>query len=247
MDQTLMILGIAVFSASALQAATGIGFGIIAGPILLMALNDAAAIQVSVILNLLIALLLAPSLYKYADRDLLLKLLAGVAIGTPLGLFVYLRLDVSILKILAGLVVLFTLYLVLSGRRREADSHSASTSSVENISVGIVAGMMGGSLAMPGPVPAAWMASKGFDKNTIRATILLMFVFAYGVALGLQISFAGISGNSLRLCMNLALPTVSGILLGKFLAARISEKVFRGLLIMILAATVILLGSSLIQ
>ena len=37
MDLDFLILNIAVFGAAALQSATGIGFGIIAGPVLLIA------------------------------------------------------------------------------------------------------------------------------------------------------------------------------------------------------------------
>ena len=81
MEQEFLILGIAVFAASALQSATGIGFGVIAGPILLVILNDGSAIQISVVLNLLIALLLAPSLVRKSDRRLLKSLLIGLVIG----------------------------------------------------------------------------------------------------------------------------------------------------------------------
>ncbi len=62
MDQDFLVLNVAVFGASALQSATGIGFGVIAGPVLLVALNDGSAIQISIVLNLLIAAFLAPSL-----------------------------------------------------------------------------------------------------------------------------------------------------------------------------------------
>ena len=86
MGQELLILSIAVFGASVLQAATGIGFGVVAGPLLLIVLNDSAAIQVSVALNLLIAVILAPSLWRIADRKLLPSLLIGLAVGSPIGL-----------------------------------------------------------------------------------------------------------------------------------------------------------------
>ena len=64
MDQAFLILNLAVFGAAALQSATGIGFGVIAGPVLLIALNDGAAIQISILLNLLIAVILTPSLWR---------------------------------------------------------------------------------------------------------------------------------------------------------------------------------------
>ena len=108
MEQEILVPGITIFGASALQSSTGIGFGVIAGPVLLIVLNDGAAIQISVLLNLLIALLLAPSLRRKSDRRLLKSLLIGLAIGSPLGLLIYLQVDIALLKTFAGVVVLFT-------------------------------------------------------------------------------------------------------------------------------------------
>ena len=106
MESYILALHLAVFAAALLQAATGIGFGIIAGPIILMVMNSASAIQVSILLSLLIALVLAPSLYGRADKPLLARLLLGAMAGLPLGIFVYLQVGVDLLKLLAGLAVL---------------------------------------------------------------------------------------------------------------------------------------------
>lgn len=62
MDPQYLFMAIAVFGASALQSATGIGFGVIAGPVLLIVLNSRAAIQISIGLSLMIAAVLVPSL-----------------------------------------------------------------------------------------------------------------------------------------------------------------------------------------
>ena len=237
MEQQIIVLGIAIFGASALQASTGIGFGVIAGPVLLIVLNDGAAIQISVLLNLLIALLLAPSLRQQADRRLLKTLLTGLALGSPLGLLIYLHADIALLKLFAGIVVLFTLFLVLYGRRVSSFLQGAVVGNVEPVSIGVIAGIMGGSLAMPGPVPAAWMSARGFGKDTIRATILVMFVVAYTIALLLQFGLAGISTDTLKLTAMLAPPTLAGIVVGQFFSSRISEVTFRWMLTIILAVT----------
>ena len=81
MESYVLALHLAVFAAALLQAATGIGFGIIAGPIILMVMNSASAIQVSILLSLMIALMLAPSLYGRADKPLLARLLLGAMAG----------------------------------------------------------------------------------------------------------------------------------------------------------------------
>lgn len=237
MEQEFILLGIAIFGASALQSSTGIGFGVIAGPVLLLVLNDGTAIQISVLLNLLIALLLAPSLRQKADRQLLKTLLTGLAIGSPLGLLIFLQMDIELLKLFAGIVVSFTLFLVLFGRRVASFLQGDVVGSIEKVSIGVVAGIMGGSLAMPGPVPAAWMSARGFDKDTIRATILVMFVVAYTIALLLQFVMAGISTDTLRLTAMLAPPTLVGIFVGHILSSRISEVTFRWILTIILAFT----------
>ena len=241
MEQEFLILSLAIFGAATLQSATGIGFGVIAGPVLLVVLNDSAAIQVSIVLNLLIALLLAPSLRRNADRRLLPPLLIGLAIGSPLGLLIYLLMDIGMLKAFAGFVVLFTLVFVARERRINPSSTEPASGKFKRIAIGTIAGVMGGSLAMPGPVPAAWMSATGYRKETIRSTILLMFVFAYTIALVLQFSLAGISGNTLWLCIIHTPATIAGVLLGKVLSTRISEQVFRWLLMGILVSTAVIL------
>ncbi len=245
MEQEFLVLSLVIFSAAALQSATGIGFGVIAGPMLLVVLNDNSAIQISIILNLLIALLLAPSLRLKADRRLLSRLLIGMAVGSPLGLVIYLNMDIALLKAFAGIVVLLTLFLVLLGNRSHAASLEPASSNIEQISIGAVAGVMGTSLAMHGPVSAAWMAARGYDKETIRATILLMFVFAYLVALGLQYVMAGINADTLRLCMVHSPATIAGILVGGFLSKHVSEQAFRWVLMIVLIGTMIMLFSTL--
>ena len=245
MDQEFLVLNFAVFGASALQSATGIGFGVIAGPVLLIALNDGSAIQISIVLNLLIAVLLTPSLWQQADRRLLPNLLLGLAIGSPLGLLIFLGTDIVFLKAFAGLAVLFTLILTLLANRAPSHPLQAAPAKVEQISIGVMAGIMGASLAMPGPIPAAWMSTRGFGKETIRATILLMFVFAYAIALVLQFGLAGIGADTFRLCVMLAPSTVVGILVGRLLSSRLTERTFRWLLVIILASTTIILFSTL--
>lgn len=246
MDQEFLVLNFAVFGASALQSATGIGFGVIAGPVLLIALNDGSAIQISIVLNLLIALLLTPSLWQQADRRLMPNLLLGLAIGSPLGLLIFLGMDIVFLKAFAGLAVLFTLILTLRANRAPSRPLQAVPGRVEEISIGVMAGIMGASLAMPGPIPAAWMSTRGYGKETIRATILLMFVFAYVIALVLQFGLAGIGADTFRLCVMLAPSTVVGILVGRLLSSRLTERTFRWLLVIILASTATILFSSLI-
>ncbi|MGI9204741.1 MAG: sulfite exporter TauE/SafE family protein [Woeseiaceae bacterium] len=241
MDPEFVLLIFAVFAAATLQAATGIGFGIIAGPLLLATLNDGSAIQISIILNLLIATLLVPSVRQHFDSTVLPKLVLGLLIGSPLGLAIFMVLDIVYLKALAALFVLLALFFLLFGNRWNLSDVNQKLPVTEKISIGTIAGIMGGSLAMPGPVPAAWMAARGFGKVVTRATILIMFIFAYVAALLLQAFIVGISKDTVLFSAELAIPTAVGILAGRYLSHRISEAAFRSIIIVVLIATAVTL------
>ena len=96
---------------------------------------------------------------------------------------------------------------------------------------------MGACLAMPGPVPAAWLAARGHGKDTIRATILVMFVVAYSIALVLQAGMAGIEPATLRHSAMLAPATLAGLVIGRLLGGYLSERVYRWLLGTVLTIT----------
>jgi len=238
MEAQLLILGLTVLGAAMLQAATGMGFGVVAGPVLLVLLDSAGAIQISVALSLLIALVLTPVLWGHVHRPLLWMLLAGALPGLGLGVWVYLLVPLPWLKLLAALAVGGTLLFVAGAPTRAGASGSRPAWSRAGAVVsGLAAGVMGGALAMPGPIPAAWMARGGLDRFTLRATLLAMFVVAYLAALGMQAAMAGIAEQVWVLCLKLAPATLLGVAIGRVLPRWISERTFRRILMLVLAAT----------
>jgi len=84
-----ILVQLLVAAAAFLQGVTGIGFALVAGPVLLMALNDASALQITALLNLLIALVLAPSVAGRADMTLLKRFGAAALIALPFGLALF--------------------------------------------------------------------------------------------------------------------------------------------------------------
>jgi len=245
MNLELTGINLAVFVAAALQSATGIGFGIIAGPVLLVALNDGSAIQVSILLNLIIAGLMTPMLWKDVDRPLLARLVAGLVIGSPFGVWMFLAMNVAWLKSLAAAAVVFMLVFTVRHDSRRRPAAPIVPANAEQGIMGIIAGLMGGSLGIPGPVPAAWMSARGYGKNTVRATILAMFVCSYLVALLLQLKMAGMSEEVFRLALTLVPATIVGIVAGRWLGNHLTEERFRFVLLVVLTMTVVLLLMSL--
>lgn len=243
-EPSLLMTMLAIFVAATLQSATGVGFGIIAGPVLLAFLNDASAVQISIGLNLLIAVLLARSVWPLFDRRIMPGLISGVLIGSIFGFALFIVLPLTQLKVLAGILVLISLIMLLYGDRLVTKNSQNASAKVGQIGAGFFGGVMGASLAMPGPVPAAWMAMVGLSKDVIRASILVMFLFAYLTALLLQVFIVGISTQTMLHSTDYIGPTVIGVLVGRFLSTRTSEQVFRKILIVVLILTAAALFSS---
>jgi len=238
----LILLGSAVFGASCLQSATGIGYGVIAGPIFLVVLNGIEAFQISTIHNFCIALILLPMFWGQINRKLLCGLIVGSCGGIPFGFYLQTTVDIVLLKIAASLMVGFvTVALIWDIRMATPWSGVTKKTPIENIGVGSLSGLMGGMLAMPGPLAATWMSIRGVNKSEVRATVLAFFLFAYGANIMLYASAIGFSSDVLSLSLWLIGPLVLGIVAGNGLSNRYSEQTFRYLLLLILILTMVLL------
>jgi uncharacterized membrane protein YfcA len=240
-DTTWWLVQTAVLLASLLQGAAGIGFGVIAGPVLLYALNSGSAIQVSIMLSLVTALLLMPTLLRQTDWAVLKLLLIGTAVGIPLGILVFIQVDVVTLKLLAALAVAFMALNVMGAFERTKQARSTSYSRHAAWSLGIVSGVMSSSLGMPGPVPAAWMVARRFSKSAVRATILMMFVPSYAAAIAFQMFTPGIDEEGLRWFTQLLPATIVGVAAGRMLEPKIGERTFSLIIAGVLVCTALLL------
>ena len=238
----LILLGSAVFGASCLQSATSIGYGVIAGPIFLVVLNGTEAFQISTIHNFCIALILLPMLWGQINAKLLCGLVVGSFGGIPLGFYLQTTIDVVLLKIAATLMVGFvTAALIWDIRTATPSVGVTKISPFGNIGVGSLAGLMGGMLAMPGPLAATWMSIRGINKSEVRATVLAFFIFAYAANITLSASATGFSAVALSLSLWMIGPLVLGIVAGNRLSSRYSEQMFRYVLLSILTLTTVLL------
>ncbi len=238
-DSTFLILVPAVFGASMLQAATGIGYGVIAGPIFLIVLNGSQAFQISTAHNLLIALMLAPVVYSKFDKRVLKFLVLGSCLSIPAGFLVLQLASIVFLKLFSAAIVAFTAGVLainmvqLKLRRVNVDIVQS-----EQFAVGLIAGFMAGILAMPGPIASTWMSVRGWNKETVRSTILMFFIFAYGTTAIFYMTFSEVSSTTISLSLILGPVVVLGTLVGNLLSRYLSEVVFRNVLLVVLVLTV---------
>lgn len=235
METIEIALHATVLVAAMLQAITGIGFAMIAGPFILLAMNSGSAVQVTTLLSLLIALVLAPTLISQVDKPLLKRFLVGTLIGLPIGILVFINVSVDVLKLLAGITVLFMTLSAIGVPGFGRGSEGATPA--RQMFIGTLSGAMCACLAMPGPVAAVHMTTTGYRKETIRATVLALFVGSYTAAFLIQSAAVGTTPEMLFKTASFVPATLVGIVIGRIVSGRISESHFRWLIIAFLVAT----------
>ncbi len=203
----LIVLG------SALQVATGVGLGLIAGPSLLYFLDTISAVQTAIVLNLILTLFLLPAEVKLVSRKPLLNLSFWACLGLPFGLGLLFLLEASTLKLLGATVILLS---VIQLKFFPAGQANATTGPWLVRLGGGVSGAMTGALAIPGPVALWALLSSGTDALTTRATLRAYFIVAYTLAFGLHLGFAGKGAETWMMSAVLAPAVIGGIAVGFF-------------------------------
>lgn len=234
----LVLVQAVVFGAALFQAVTGLGLALIAGPFLLLVLSDGGAVQISIILNLVTACILAPMLLPHCDRKLLVSLGTGGLVGIPPGILLFGSVDVSFLKAAIGAVLLALGILTIAGR----GSHAATPGGTGrgSFAAGAIAGFMSSFMAMPGPPLAAYFGlSRSASPEVLRATVLVLFVLFYGASLGCHVLVQGIQPDVLKESLLLMPATLAGMAVGLVSGVKLNAQVTRIVLAAILMLSAI--------
>ncbi len=198
---------------SALQVATGVGLGLIAGPSLLYFLDSISAVQTAIVLNLILTLFLLPSEIKSISQKPLFGLSIWACLGLPLGFGLLFLLDVSTLKLIGATVILLSVAQLKFFPVKPISTGNASWTFRLG---GIVSGLMTGAFAIPGPVALWALLSSGTNVLITRATLRAYFVIAYTLALALHLGFAGGGRETLTASIILLPALICGIAAGLF-------------------------------
>ncbi|MFC4388043.1 sulfite exporter TauE/SafE family protein [Gracilibacillus marinus] len=232
MDSVLLIVIILV--ASILQTSTGFGFSILATPFLLLLFAPNEAIQINLLLSLVISILLYTKIKKDVEFQTLKRLIIGSIAGLPLGMLLFLLLDVEKLKLWVS-IVLFILTLLLIAKLRVKQNKN------RDIFVGTLSGLFTTSMGMPGPPLLLYFASVNTNKEKLRGTTLAFYLFIYSISLIIQLLFAGTT-SKMWIASGLTLPFVFiGLFLGQLLFRKMNQQVFQKLVYALLLFTAIYL------
>lgn len=223
-----------VLIAAVLQTSTGFGFSIMATPFLLLLFEPKEAIQINLILSLVISLALMTKMKKDMDVPILKRFVIGSVPGLAIGIFIFLLMSGTVLKMGIGIAILLLTALLVFNVRLTRSTRG-------DLVVGGISGAMTTGIGMPGPPLLLYFAGTQTNKSKLRATTLMFYLYIYSVSLVIQVVFAGTT-KTVWVSSLFALPLIGlGLYFGQRLFDVIPQRAFQILMYVILLGTGILL------
>ncbi|MFD1851459.1 sulfite exporter TauE/SafE family protein [Oceanobacillus bengalensis] len=219
-----------ILIASILQTSTGFGFSILATPFLLMIFEPREAIQINLFASLIISVALIAKIQKDIDFVILKRLIVSSWIGLPIGIIIFLLVDITKLKLgISIIILLLTILLMLQFRMNQTKSR--------DFMVGGLSGALTTGIGMPGPPLLLYFSGTSTEKAKLRGTTLAFYLFIYSVSLVIQVLFVGTS-KTVWISSGLALPLVLiGLNLGQLIFKWINQSLFQKIIYVILLFT----------
>lgn len=230
----LAATAVIAFGGAIVQTVTGFGFALIAVPALMLLLPVHEAVVAASLLGLGNAALVAASTRGHADRREVVRLLLGTLAGMPLGLGFLLTLPSDAIRAAVGIVTVSMAIAVGRGWALPIQGRRA------DVGVGLVCGVLQTSCGMNGPPVVLYLQSRGLPPQAFRATLSRFFLVS-GLLSQIGFGLTGVFGAHAALIAAAGIPAaLVGHRIGRTLARRIPPRLFRTVVLTLLAAAAVL-------
>ena len=237
----LLAVALVVVFAGAVQLTTGFGFALAAVPLMALAIDPHDAV--------IITLALATFSNGYqawegravgvGDRPVALRMLAGAALGLPIGLWVFVVADPAVLRLGIGVAVIGAVVALARG----VDLREASAAL--DVASGVVSGALTTSVGTNGPPMVFVLQARDFPPDRFRATITSVF-FVLDIGSIIVFGVAGEIDRGIVEAVAVALPALLvGAVVGVRLRSRLDPARFRRtVMVMLVLAAVSAIASA---
>jgi uncharacterized membrane protein YfcA len=243
-DQTTILVAASLLLAAFVKGTSGMGFPMIATPMVALLLDIRTAITILIVPNLVmdIAQIFRGSFPKtifLRFKWLLLLTIVGVFLGTK----VLVLLPISILNLTLGVTILLFVVWSLFGVDFEI---SRETERKLSPIVGLAAGFLNGMTNAAGPAPAIYLYSLRLPKADFIRSIATIFIFTKLSQLVAVSTWNLFTPSTLRLSLEVTLLVLIGFYAGLKTQDRVNQQTFnRGLLALLFVIGIVLVVRSL--
>ena len=166
----LFLVGFTVFIASIVRGFNGFGFSATCISGFSFILPAIEIVPIILILEVIVSIFMIPYIRKKIDWNFVTKILIGIFIGSPIGLFLLKYLPSEITHLSICLIIIFFSILLMKGYTNQKINNDYA-----KISTGFVAGTING-LALLGGMPVAlFLLTTSIQPAIIRGSLAALF------------------------------------------------------------------------
>ncbi|MEM9031574.1 MAG: TSUP family transporter [Pseudomonadota bacterium] len=224
----------AALAAGLVRGFTGFGTGLVYLPVAAQILPPFQAIATIIAMDLIGPVPNLKGAWSRVNRQHLGRLLLGLALFFPIGLWALALAAPEIFRVLVAGVTLLMVVLLLSGVR-----YRRGLSPRAVFATGAAGGLLGGVAGLPGPPVILTYMAGPHRAETVRATTML-YLWGFDVLAVAVFLIAGLAPQGvLLLGFLLTVPNLAGNVLGGRLFRPGHERLYRGVALSILTASAV--------
>ncbi len=235
---TATLIFLLAAAAALIQSISGLGFGLLIVPPLVLVLGPKDAVIVSNVLAT--ALSLGLLLRQHADVEwrMATTLFLGSVVGMPLGLLVLVVASPVLLQLIIAIAVLVFTLLLMRGLRVDKGGLPG------DVAVGVVSGVLRTSTSMSGPPVVIYLQGRRVVSQRFRATLTAYFAMSGTVSV-IMFAASGQLTGKIGIEMLPGIPALAaGLFGGSYIYPHINEARFRVFVyaILIISALLAIVG-----
>ncbi len=159
-----------VFIASIIRGFNGFGFSATCISGFSFILPAIEIVPIILLLEVLISIFMAPYIWNKIDWNFVLKILIGIIIGSPIGLYLLKYLSAEITHLSVCIIIIFFSILLMKGY-----SNQKINNNVAKIFIGIFSGALNGLTTLGGMPVALFFLSINIQPIIIRGSLAALF------------------------------------------------------------------------
>ncbi len=168
---TLILIMLIIFLASVIMGVTSFGFALIAVPLLNLLMPLKVLVPILILYGVIIDIILLLPIYKNLNLKGMAYLVGSGILGIPIGTWLLIILDESILKVGVGIIIIVSAWALYSGYRVQIRNEKLG-----NAIAGFTSGILNGSLTMSGPPVIFFYSNQQLEKQVFRANLAFYFL-----------------------------------------------------------------------
>ena len=217
-----LFLTIIITAAGVVRGCIGFGFSALVVASSTLFIDPTIVVPMLAILEIIASIHMTITTWRDVERKILLYLMIGATIATPLGVYLLVILPADSIRLLLSLMIL-----ILSGLLASGWQYRGGRGPVTFLSLGLLSGACNGAAAVGGLPVATFLTSMKLSVASMRATLVLFF-FGTDIVFILSASGHGLFTQSLLIMSALMIiPMTLGVHLGGKLFTIIPEERLR--------------------